>query len=127
MESVSWGAPTEEDADPAALAAFARQLCTGLLRLAESDEASRLLGVDGTLEDEVDVAFAIDPLGWIGSEIANAARNALEQPAPAEQDDEGDETPSLSLVVALIRLAGILRGGPLTADELTAAVVEYLS
>ena len=107
---------------------MARQLCAGLLRLAESDEAARLLGVDGTLEDEVDIAFALDPISWVGSEVANALREALDQAGPAESDDdETDSAPSLSLVVALIRLAGILRGARLTPEELATAVLEYLA
>lgn len=127
MQPDSWTGPSEGRADAAELADFARQLCVGLLRLAESDEAARLLGVDGTLEDEVDVAFAMDPLSWVGSEVANAVRDALDQADAAEPDGEEDETPSLSLVVALIRLAGIARGGRLTPEELTAAVLEYLA
>ena len=54
----------------------AERLVAGLVRLAGNDEAARLLGVDGTLEDEVDVTFLNDPLNWIASEIANGIRGA---------------------------------------------------
>jgi hypothetical protein len=128
VEPDPWTAPDEGPAGAEELANLARQLCEGLVRLAESNEAARLLGVDGTLEDEVDIAFALDPISWVGSEVANALRDALDQTGPTElDDDESDAAPSLSLVVALIRLAGILRGARLTPEELTSAVVEYMA
>jgi len=109
--------------------AQARQAVLGILRLAASDEACRILGVDGTLEDEVDVAFVAQPLDWIASEIANALRQAED-----EEDEDGDsgsdEAPtavSLSTIVALVRLAGILRGAPLNERELADAVLESLT
>ena len=109
--------------------AQARQAVLGILRLAASDEACRILGVDGTLEDEVDVAFVAEPLDWIASEIANALRQAED-----EEDEDGDsgsdEAPtavSLSTIVALVRLAGILRGAPLNERELADAVLESLT
>ena len=128
VEPDSWTTRDERDAGAAELADLARQLCAGLLRLAESDEAARLLGVDGTLEDEVDIAFALDPLSWVGSEIANAVRDTLDQAGPSEtNDDDADAAPSLSLVIGLIRLAGILRGTRLSLEDLTSAVLEYLA
>jgi hypothetical protein len=98
-------------------AAQAARIVSGLLRLARDDEACRLLGVEGTLEDEVDVTFLADPLAWIANEIANAIA--------AEEDEE--EVVSLSTLVALVRLYRILRGGDIDETELREAVVEYLS
>ena len=43
------------------------------------------------------------------------------------EDEEIDAAPSLSLVVGLIRLAGILRGARLSLEDLTSAVLEYLA
>ena len=109
--------------------AQARQAVQGILRLAASDEACRILGVDGTLEDEVDVAFVAQPLDWIASEIANALRQA-ENEEDEDGDGGSDEAPtavSLSTIVALVRLAGILRGAPLNERELADAVLESLT
>ena len=107
----------------------ARQAVQGILRLAASEEACRILGVDGTLEDEVDVAFVAEPLDWIASEIANALRLA-EDEENDNGEDASDDAPtavSLSTVVALVRLAGILRGEPLHERELSDAVLEALT
>ena len=107
--SDSWeGTESQEDE--------AKQIVAGLVRLAQNDEAARLLGVDGTLEDEVDVTFLNDPLAWIANEIAGAIR---------AEDEEG-EVVALSTLVALLRLYRILRGGTLTEQELLDAVLEYL-
>jgi hypothetical protein len=95
----------------------ARQIVAGVIRLAQNDEACRLLGVDGTLEDEVDVSFLNDPLAWIANEIAGAVRT--------DEDDE-EEVVSLSTLVALVRLYRILQGGVLDESALVDAVVEYL-
>lgn len=107
----------------------AQQAVSRILRLAESDEACRILGVDGTLEDEVDAAFVLEPLEWIASEIAGGLRQAE---AETEDEDEGedDEAPAggaaLSTIVALLRLYAIMNGKPADERELMAAVVEYL-
>ena len=58
-----------------------------LLSLAGDEEARRLLGLDGTLEDNLDMMFVADPLAWIANDIAQAIRL---------EDDETD-TVSLSL------------------------------
>jgi hypothetical protein len=105
------GWDTEETA-----AEQARQIVAGLIRLASDEEAGRLLGIDGTLEDELDVAFLTDPLAWIANEIAGAIR--------AEEDD--DEVISLSSLVAMLRLYRTLRGGHVDHDELLNAVLDYL-
>jgi hypothetical protein len=96
-------------------ASHAERLVAGLVRLAGSDEAARLLGADGTLEDEVDVTFLNDPLTWIANEIANGIR--------LENDES--EMVSLSTLVALLRLYRVLRGG-VDESELRDAVVEIL-
>jgi len=104
------------DTDSDAPEAQAARIVSGLVRLVNNDEAVRLLGVDGTLEDELDVTFLNDPLGWVANEIATGIRDA----------DDDDEGVSLSTVVAMLRLYRILRGGSVDERELREAVVEFL-
>jgi hypothetical protein len=105
------------DSETDSLEVQATRIVAGLVRLAEVDEACQLLGVEGTLEDELDVTFLNDPLGWVASEIASAIRGS-------EAEEEGV---SLSTVVAMLRLYRILQGGPVDETELRDAVVEFLS
>jgi hypothetical protein len=86
-----------------------------LLSLAGDEEARRLLGLDGTLEDNLDMMFVADPLAWIANDIAQAIRL---------EDDETD-TVSLSSVVAALRLYQLLHDAPDRA-ELGEAVLDYL-
>lgn len=109
----------EWDDESPTLEARATAAVTGLIRLTKSDDALRLLGVDGTLEDEVDITFLVDPLNWIASEIANGLR--LEG-----EDAESEGGSSLSNVVALLRLCSIVRGAPVTEEELREAVLDFL-
>jgi hypothetical protein len=109
-----------------------RRVVSSLLRLANSDDASRILGVDGTLEDEVDVTFLSGPLEWIASEIASALRQAEEDDEEnseeeSEQDTSGSTAASLSTLVALVRLYRIATGETLGERALSDAVIEYLS
>ncbi|HEU5315408.1 MAG TPA: hypothetical protein VFX49_04820 [Chloroflexota bacterium] len=108
-----------------------RRVVQGLIRLAESEEAGRILGVDGTLEDEIDLLFLSEPLEWIASEIANALRQA-EQDEEEEEDAEETEASdggsvSLSTAVALLRLYRIATGQKIEERALVEAVVEYLN
>ena len=109
----------------------ARRVVTSLLRLANSDEACRLLGVDGTLEDEIDLVFLSEPLEWIASEVANALRQAEEETEEEEDDDDEEATApgavSLSTMVALVRLYKLATGRALEEGELADAVIEYLN
>jgi hypothetical protein len=105
-----------------------RRVAQGVVRLANSDEACRILGVDGTLEDEIEIGFVAEPLEWIANEIATALRQA---DAEDEDEDEEDEevvpaSASLSTLVALARLYRVLQGEPLGERELMDAVLEYL-
>ncbi|MGI8424050.1 MAG: hypothetical protein ACR2NO_08080 [Chloroflexota bacterium] len=110
-----------------------QRVVASLLRLASSDDACRILGVDGTLEDEIDLLFLSEPLEWIAGEIANALRGA-EDAAQDEADDEAESddeaaagTVSLSTMVALVRLYKVAAGRALEVGELAEAVVEYLN
>lgn len=110
-----------------------RRVVASLLRLANSDDACRLLGVDGTLEDEIDLVFLSEPLDWIASEVANALRLAEEEGAEEEEEDDEDEEAgaagavSLSTIVALVRLYKLATGKALEERELADAVIEYLN
>ena len=110
-----------------------RRVVASLLRLAASDDACRLLGVDGTLEDEIDLVFLSEPLEWIASEVANALRLAEEEDEEEEDDDEGDVDSkaagavSLSTIVALVRLYTLATGRTLEERELADAVIEFLN
>lgn len=95
--------------------AKATRIVAGLVALAGDAEASRILGIGGTLEDEVDLLFVSDPLGWIASDIVQAM----------ELEEEEDEGVSLSSVVAQVRLYRVLRG-KLDQRELVDAVLERL-
>jgi hypothetical protein len=99
------------------LEAQASRIVSGLVMLAGNDEACRLLGVIGTLEDEVDVTFLNDPLAWIANEIVSAIRY---------EQDESEGVP-LSYLVALVRLYRILSGGILDERELREAVLDALA
>ena len=110
----------EDWADPNEAADEADEVRVGrivqhLLSLAGDEEARRLLGLDGTLEDNLDMMFVADPLTWIANDIAQAIRL---------EDDETD-TVSLSSVVAALRLYQIIHGTPDQA-ELAEAVLDYL-
>ncbi|MBI3972641.1 MAG: hypothetical protein HY332_15295 [Chloroflexi bacterium] len=94
----------------------AARLVSGLVRLERDEEACRLLGVDGTLEDEVDVTFLNDPLAWIANEIATGMRLEVDEA----------EGVSLSSLVALLKLYRILRSGTLDEEELRDAIVDAL-
>jgi hypothetical protein len=113
-EPIQLGGAVAEDWDQEHEASVerARRIVSSLLVLARDDEARRLLGVDGTLEDELDLTFLDDPVEWIASEIATAIQL---------QDDESQGV-SLSSVVALLRLYRVLRGGSLDEQELQEAV-----
>jgi hypothetical protein len=108
-----------------------RRVVASLLRLANNDDACRLLGVDGTLEDEIDLVFLSEPLEWIASEVANALRQAEEEAEDEDDDDDEETTPpgavSLSTIVALVRLYKLATGRALEEGELADAVIEYLN
>ena len=108
-----------------------RRVVASLLRLANSDDACRLLGVDGTLEDEIDLVFLSEPLEWIASEVANALRQAEEEAEEDEDEEDEEVTPpgavSLSTIVALVRLYKLATGRALEEGELADAVIEYLN
>ena len=88
-----------------------------LLSLAGDEEARRLLGLDGTLEDNLDMMFVADPLTWIANDIAQAIQ--------LEEDETDTVSLYLSYMVAALRLYQIIHGAPDQA-ELVEAVLDYL-
>jgi hypothetical protein len=86
-----------------------------IAKLAASEEACRLLGVDGALIDQVDAAFLNDPLEWLANDIATAIRDDDE----AADDDNDAETPharDLSTLVAEYKLCAVMLGAVNEAD-----------
>ncbi|HEV2123443.1 MAG TPA: hypothetical protein VGW38_11805 [Chloroflexota bacterium] len=118
----SWGT----DGDVAGVEERVRTIITGLVRLASDDEACRILGVDGTLEDEVDLGFLLDPAMWIAGEIAGALESGgLQLEGDEDEEELAPGQASLSTIVALVRLYRVLRGGSLDEVELRDAVMQY--
>ena len=105
------GPTDEEETDEARVT----QMVQHLVKLAGDADARQVLGVDGTLEDNLDVMFVADPLAWLANDIAQAIR--------LEEDET--EAVSLSSVVGCLRLYQALQN-ELDQPELVEAVLEYL-
>ncbi len=78
-----------------------------IVTLSQNEEACRLLGVDGVLEGQLDVAFLNDPLQWLAFDIAAALRAADEE---TEEIASSDAPPLLATLVAEARLCRVLLG-----------------
>jgi hypothetical protein len=74
-----------------------------LMVLSRSEEACRLLGIDGVLVDQVDITVLDDPLDYVAYDIAAAVRDADEDSAPVQAT-------MLSTLVAELRLCGLILG-----------------
>jgi hypothetical protein len=74
-----------------------------LLALAQNDEACRLLGVDGSLESQLDITFLDDPLDWLAFDIAQAIK-------AVPDDEEKEPGPTLTTLVAEVRLIRLMKG-----------------
>jgi hypothetical protein len=72
-----------------------------LAMLARSEEACRLLGVDGVLADQADVAFLDDPLDYLAYDIAAAVHEAADEIVPAQGT-------MLSTLVAELRMCQLI-------------------
>lgn len=71
-----------------------------LTMIARSEEACRLLGVDGVLVDQVTISILDDPLEYAAYDIAAALRDAAEDRAPVQAT-------MLATLVAELRLCGL--------------------
>jgi hypothetical protein len=74
---------------------------TQLVFLARSEEACRLLGVEGVLADQVDITLLDDPLDYLAYDVAAAVRDATEEVAPVQAT-------MLSTLVAELRMCNLL-------------------
>ncbi len=73
-----------------------------LVVLSRSEEACRLLGVDGVLVDQVNITVLDDPMDYVAYDIAAAIRDAGDDSAPVQAT-------MLSTLVAELRLCGLIR------------------
>ena len=91
--------------DPGEVASGSRvtveKIVSQLVLLSRSEEACRLLGVEGVLADLVDISVLDDPLGYVAYDIAAAVRDASEDSAPVQAT-------MLSTLVAELRLCGLI-------------------
>ena len=72
-----------------------------LMLMSRSEEACRLLGIDGVLVDQVDITILDDPLDYLAYDIAAAVRDVEEESAPVQAT-------MLSTLVAELRLCGLI-------------------
>ncbi|HLF71375.1 MAG TPA: hypothetical protein VI759_04415 [Dehalococcoidia bacterium] len=82
-----------------------------IAKLAASEEACRLLGVDGALIDQVDAAFLNDPLEWLANDIATALRDD-----EVDEEAEAPQVRDLSTLVAEYKLCAVMLGAVNEAD-----------
>ena len=89
------------------------KLVAQVAALARSDEACKLLGVEGVLEGQLDLAFLNDPVEWLADDIANAII-ASQDGDDDEDEDSGDnlegESLTLDIIVAEYRLCQLVAG-----------------
>src|SRR6185503_7629467 len=93
-----------------------------IFALASNDEACKLLGVDGTLEAQIDLEFIDDPIAWLAYDLAMAVRNA----DASESGEEEEPAPTLTTLLAEIRLCRIVLGAEIDRTALVTAVEEAL-
>ena len=86
----------------------------------KNEEACRILGVDGSIEAQVDLGFLQDPLDWIASDIASSI-----QSVEAEDEDEDAGGLTLTALVAELRLRRAL-AGEIDEARLVEAVKRHL-
>jgi hypothetical protein len=89
-----------------------------LIVLSRSEEACRLLGIDGVLADQADITLLDDPLDYAAYDIAAAVRDAEEEVAPVQAS-------MLSTLVAEVRMCSLL-AAHVDQHELTERVLRHL-
>mgnify|MGYP003340905700 CR=1 FL=1 len=114
--------PIEDDGEETDVEVMAERAVATIVRLASNDEACKLLGIDGTLEDEVDIDFAVEPIDYVAQEIAQALAHAI---SPTDGDD-AVPVRSLSALVALVRLYQTTKDGFIDEAGLLEAVIDRL-
>ena len=98
-----------------------RSRVDALVSLAHNDAACLLLGVDTSLEPQLDLTFVDDPLAWLAYDLAAAVKNANAEEA-GEEEEPG---PTLTTLVAEIKLLEIM-SGPLDKEALIRSVLEAI-
>ncbi len=74
---------------------------TQLMLLSRSEEACRLLGVEGVLVDQVNITILDDALDYVAYDIAASVRDVQEDTPPVQAT-------MLSTLVAELRLCGLM-------------------
>ena len=77
------------------------KIVSQLMLLSRSEEACRLLGVEGVLAGQVDITVLDDALDYLAYDIAAAVRDADEETPPVQAT-------MLSTLVAELRLCGLI-------------------
>ena len=90
-----------------------------LVFISRSEEACRLLGVEGVLVDQVDITLLDDPLDYVAYDIATAVHDAKEEIAPVQAT-------LLSTLVAELRLCNLLAAHVVDQHDLTERVMRHL-
>jgi hypothetical protein len=86
------------------------KLVNQIASLAGNEEACKLLGVDGVLEGQLDLAFLNDPLEWLADDISNAIVATQDDDGGEDSDDTEGESLTLDIIVAEYRLCRIILG-----------------
>jgi len=89
-----------------------------LFLLSRSEEACRLLGVDGILAEQVDISLLDDPLDYVAYDIAAAVRDADEEVVPVQAS-------MLSTLVAEVRMCNLMVAH-VDQHDLTERVMRHL-
>ena len=76
-----------------------------LVSLARDESACRVLGVDGAIAEQVDIAFLEDPLDYVAYDLAAALMAADE-----DFDTSTEVPPLLATLVAEVKLCQALTG-----------------
>lgn len=89
-----------------------------LVTLSRSEEACRLLGVEGVLAEQVDISFLDGPLDYLAYDLAAAVRDSQENTAAVQAT-------MLSTLVAELRLCSLL-GPHIDTHDLVERVLRLL-
>src|SRR5207237_4042599 len=98
-----------------------RRRVDALVNLAHNDAACVLLGVDTSLEPQLDLTFIDDPIAWLAYDLAAAVKSANAE----EAGEEEEPSPTLTTLVAEIKLLEIM-SGPLDKEALIRSSLEAI-
>ena len=92
-----------------------------LVELSRDEAACRVLGVDGSVEQQIDITFLEDPIDFVAYDLA-VALNAGDE----NTDFVGEVPPLLATLVAEVKLCSSL-AGRVDETELVRRTLEYLT